>query len=169
MTGSTNLAGRLGGWSARHRVTAIFGWLIVVAALTFIGAAVGQRGMSEQEYAAGESRQAFQVLERQGLIPPAGEMVLVHSDTAKASTEEFRATVGELVSGIRATGAVSDLREPYSAGLISSDQYNALVQFNMTGTPSTAYQRVQPVLDAVAKVRAAAPGPASGAVRRGER
>src|SRR5262245_35657975 len=119
MAGTRNLAARLGGWSARHRAVAILGWLVMVVALTFVGAAVGQQHMSDQEYAAGDSSRASQVLSKEGLIPPAGEMVLVHSDTAVATAPEFQATVQELISGIRATGQVSDLRDPYTAGLVS--------------------------------------------------
>ncbi|MFJ4203817.1 MMPL family transporter [Streptomyces sviceus] len=159
MTGRENLAARLGGWSARHRAIAIVGWLVVVAAAMLIGSAAGQQHMTDQEYAAGESARAWQVLEQKGLIPPADEMVLVHSDTDIAGAAGFRATVRELVSGVRATAEVTDLRNPYAtAGLVSSDRHSALVQFSMTGKANTAYQRVQPVLDAVDKVRAAHPG-----------
>ncbi|MFI6466207.1 MMPL family transporter [Streptomyces sp. NPDC050538] len=159
MTGRENLAARLGGWSARHRAIAIVGWLVVVAAAMLIGSAVGQQHMTDQEYAAGESARAWQVLEQKGLIPPADEMVLVHSDTEVAGAAGFRATVRELVSGVRATGEVTDLRDPYTTvGLVSSDRHSALVEFSMTGKANTAYQRVQPVLDAVDKVRAAHPG-----------
>ena len=36
---STNIAARMGRWSARHRKTAIFGWLAFVAASFAIGSA----------------------------------------------------------------------------------------------------------------------------------
>ena len=35
-----NVAARLGGWSARHRAAAILGWLVMVVALTMLGANV---------------------------------------------------------------------------------------------------------------------------------
>jgi uncharacterized membrane protein YdfJ with MMPL/SSD domain len=158
MPGANNLAARLGGWSARHRAFAIVGWLVMVAAATLIGTAVGQQHMSDQDYAAGESAQALRTLEQKGLLPAAGEMVLVHSDTDIASSAGFKASVRQLVSGIRATGEVTDLRDPYTAGLISGDRHSALVEFSMTGKASTAHERVQPVLDAVAKVRSDHPG-----------
>nr|WSY50623.1 MMPL family transporter [Streptomyces sp. NBC_00886] len=158
MPGANNLAARLGGWSARHRVFAIVGWLVMVAAATLIGTAVGQQHMSDQDYAAGESAQALRTLDQKGLLPAAGEMVLVHSDTDIASAAGFKASVRQLMSGIQATGEVTDLRDPYAAGLISGDRHSALVEFSMTGKASTAHERVQPVLDAVAKVRADHPG-----------
>ena len=36
----TNLTGRIGRWGARHRKTAIFGWLAFVVASFFIGSSV---------------------------------------------------------------------------------------------------------------------------------
>src|SRR5919106_6526645 len=38
---STNLTARLGRWSARHRKTAIFGWLAFVVAAVAVGATLG--------------------------------------------------------------------------------------------------------------------------------
>ena len=43
---STNLTGRIGGWSTRHRKTAIFGWLAFVIASFAIGTAVGMIPLS---------------------------------------------------------------------------------------------------------------------------
>ncbi len=152
-----NVAARLGGWSARHRAAAILGWLVMVVALTMLGAAAGQQHMTNAQYAAGDSAKAWQLLEQRGLIPPADELVLVHSDTATATAPEFQAAVRELVAGVQATGQVTDVRDPYVAVLVSADGHSALVQFSMTGKAETAYQRVAPVLDAVAKVRAGHP------------
>ncbi|MHC3467212.1 MMPL family transporter [Streptomyces sp. 7R007] len=157
MTHAHNLAARLGGWSARHRALAVVGWLVFVVAATLAGSAAGQQHMNDQEYATGETARAWHILDRNGLLPPADEMVLVHSDTGRATATAFRTTVRQLMSGLRATGEVSDLRDPYTAGLVSADRHSVLVEFSLTGKASTAYQRVQPVLDAVDRVRAAHP------------
>ncbi|GAA4468450.1 MMPL family transporter [Phytohabitans houttuyneae] len=157
MNDRRNLAARLGGWSVRHRKTAILGWLLLVVALTVLGTAVGQQQMTMDEYAEGDSARAMQVLDEAGIEQPASEMVLVHSETATADTTQFRAAVDDLVSGLQATGLTTDLREPYATGLISRDRHSALVQFAVTGAMETAYERVQPVLDAVNSVRAAHP------------
>jgi RND superfamily putative drug exporter len=157
MAGTSNLAARLGGWSARHRALAIVAWLVMVVGLTFLGASVGQRHMTDAQYTAGDSAKAYQILTREGLTPPADEWILVHSNTAVATAPEFRTTVAALMSGVRATGQVTDLRDPYTSRLVSADRHSALVEFSMTGEASTASKRVQPVLDAVAKVRSAHP------------
>jgi putative drug exporter of the RND superfamily len=151
-----NIAATLGGWSVRHRKTAIFGWLLFVVVAAF-GAAAGQQQMTNDEYASGESAQAVRILDQSGISPGAGEMVLVHSDTLTVDAADVQAAVRELVSGLQATGQATDVREPYAAGLISADRHSALVQFTMAGDATTAWKRVQPVLDAVAGVRAAHP------------
>jgi RND superfamily putative drug exporter len=157
MIGKGNLAARLGGWSVLHRKTAIFGWLFFVVVATLIGSAVGQLQMTQDEYAAGDSARALSILQQAGIKQPASEMVLVHSDTSTVDASEFQATVRQVVTGLKATGQVQDVREPYAARLISSDRHSALVQFSMTGEALTASDRVQPVLDAVARTRLAHP------------
>jgi putative drug exporter of the RND superfamily len=79
--------------------------------------------------------------------------VLLHSETQTADAAAFRGAVGDLLSALRATGQVTDLVEPYGAGLVSADRHSVLVRFSMTGKAETADERVQPVLDAVAAVR----------------
>ena len=157
MTPQHNLAARLGGWSARHRAVAVVGWLVMVIACVLIGSAAGHQRMSDQEYATGDTARAWRILDEKGLLPPAGEMVLVHSDTGLATSAGFRTTVRQLTTGLRGTGEVTDLRDPYTAGLVSGDRHSVLVEFSMTGKASTAYERVQPVLDSVDKVRVAHP------------
>ena len=49
MAVQSNLAARLGGWSARHRVTAITGWVVLVLVGMLIGHAVGQMTMKQSE------------------------------------------------------------------------------------------------------------------------
>ena len=38
-----NVTERVAGWSARHRKTAVFGWLLLVAAIFMAGQALGTR------------------------------------------------------------------------------------------------------------------------------
>lgn len=151
-----NIAATLGGWSVRHRKTAIFGWLLFVV-VAASGTAAGQQQMTVDEYAAGGSAQAVRILDQAGISPGAGEMVMVHSDAQTVDAADVQAAVRELVSGLQATGQVADVREPYAAGLISADRHSALVQFTMVGNATTAWERVQPVLDTVGRVRAAHP------------
>jgi putative drug exporter of the RND superfamily len=147
----------LGGWSARHRKTAVFGWLLFVILATVVGGAVGQRQLSDAQQGVGGSAQALRILQNAGLSAPAAEMVLVHDTAQTAGAAGFRQAVDQVAAAVRATGQTTDIQSPYTTGLISKDQHYALVEFNMTGDPDTADNRVQPVLDAVAKVQAANP------------
>jgi len=157
MSRKRNLAASLGGWSARHRKTAIISWLLLVVASAFIGGALGQIGLSDSQEGTGDSAVALQILSTTGIKAPAGEMVLVHSDSMTADSPGFRAVVNSVITGVQSSGQTDDLRNPYAAGLISADKHDALITFDMTGDANTADDRVQPVLNAVAKVAAGQP------------
>ncbi|HET9171387.1 MAG TPA: MMPL family transporter [Actinospica sp.] len=150
-------AAALGGWSATHRKTAVFGWLFLVILATVIGGAVGQKQLTEAQQGVGSSAQAVQILQDAGLAAPASEMVLVHSASATADAAGYRQAVDQVLSAVRGTGRTQNVQSPYTTGLISKDRHYALVEFDMTGDASSAGDRVQPVLDAVAKVQAANP------------
>jgi putative drug exporter of the RND superfamily len=149
----SNLAGTLGAWSARHRVAAIAGWVAFVVVAMLIGSAVGQVTMKQAEYSTGESGHATRLLTDAGITEPAQELVLVHSATATAGASGFQAAVRAVVSGVEATGRVRDMRAP----AVAASRHDVLVQFAMKGDPDTSADRVQPVLDAVARARAAHP------------
>ena len=153
MAHRSNIAASLGGWSARHRVSAIVGWLLLVVVTMLIGSAVGQVTMTQAEYGAGESGRAQWLLADAGISEPAQELVLLHSATATASPGSFQAAVRAVISGVQATGQVQDVRAP----AVSVGGHDVLVQFAMKGNPDTAADRVQPVLDAVSKAQAAHP------------
>ena len=44
-----NLTERVAGWSARHRKTAVFGWLLLVAALFLAGQALGTKDLPQYD------------------------------------------------------------------------------------------------------------------------
>jgi RND superfamily putative drug exporter len=157
VTTRRNLAASLGGWSARHRKTAVFGWLLFVVLVTVIGGAAGQQSLTDAQEGSGSSAQAMQILQNAGLQTPAAEMVLVHSTTETADSPAFRSAVQAVISGVQGTGQADDIQNPYTHDLISADKHYALVQFDMTGDPNTADNRVQPVMDAVAKAGAGHP------------
>ncbi len=144
-----NLAARLGGWSARHRKTAIFGWLLFVVAAVLIGGMTGQKQLTDGEQSTGDSGRAQRIIEAAGIKDPASEMVLVHSSAVNG----FRAALPEVAQAVRSTGRTTGLREP----LISKDGHDALVQFDMTGDADSAADRVVPVENAVASVQARHP------------
>ena len=108
----SNLAAPLGSWSARHRISAIAGWLLLVIVTMLIGSAVGQVTMTQAEYGTGESGRATRLITDAGVAEPAQELVMVHSATVMASSAVFQAAVRAVVSGVQATGRVQDARAP---------------------------------------------------------
>ena len=80
---SRNLAARLGRWSARHRKTAIGGWIAFVVLAHMIGGAVGTDGLTQEQMGVGESGQAAKLVD--GAFPDEmQESVLIQSTTVDA-------------------------------------------------------------------------------------
>ena len=76
-----NLAARAGRWSAAHWKTATFGWIAFVVAAVLLGGAVGTKTLADNEGIPGESGRMEKILDA-NFKQPAGETVLIQSDTA---------------------------------------------------------------------------------------
>ncbi len=150
------LAAVLGGWSARHRKTAIGAWLLFVIGATVLGSAVGQVGLSNYRQGAGDSARAEQILANAHISEPATELVLVRSDSAAvtAASPAFRHAVRRALAGINGTHLAQDVGNPYADHLLSGNGRDALIRFELRGADST----VSTVLAAVGRARAASPG-----------
>src|SRR4029450_9973415 len=79
---STNIAARMGRWSARHRKTASFGWLAFVVASFVIGSAVGMQTIDQNDSNVGEAHRADHIIRDGGFrLDEQSEYVLVQSRT----------------------------------------------------------------------------------------
>jgi RND superfamily putative drug exporter len=159
MKRSTNVAARMGRWSARHRKTAIFGWLAFVVAAVFVGGAIGTKQLTNDETLPGESGRAAQILD-EGFKQPASEIVLVQSRTLTAGSPAFRAAVRDVVRRVSAVPAVINVHDPYAPGngaQVSSDRRSATVSFDIRGDADKAVDKIDPVIDAVQAAAAAHP------------
>ncbi|MFD5115307.1 MMPL family transporter [Streptomyces sp. NPDC058391] len=136
-----NLAARIGVWSAHHRKTAIIGWLLFVVLTAGVGGASGMVEMSASEQGAGESAKAEKILDDAGIEHPAGELLMVSGRTAGGWENAAR----DVTEGLRGTGETQKIDKPLASG----DGRSALIRFEIKGDPTTAPDRVQPVLDAV--------------------
>ncbi|WP_055483851.1 MMPL family transporter [Sphaerimonospora mesophila] len=156
-----NFAASIGGWSARHRWSALLIWIAFVAVATFAGNAVGTEKMKSYESLNGDSRQAAQILDAANFADVASEVVLVQTRTGSLTVSDpaFRRAVLDVKSAVEATGQVENVRTPYDAqpSPVTADRRTTLVQFDMKGEAATADQRITPVLDAVAGVQRAHP------------
>ena len=70
----SNLAARMGRWSADHWKSAVFGWLALVVATFAVGGAVGTKYIDPNTAGPGESGRMDRILDA-GFKQPAGESV----------------------------------------------------------------------------------------------
>src|SRR6516164_5489609 len=125
------LVKRVADWSARHRKTAVFGWLLLVVAAVMIGQQLGTKNVLIQ-----------------GRSPGQGY----------AHDPEIRQAVRQVVAALRAVPhSAASIRSPLTTpGLVSGR--SALVTFDVAGDPGHDDQAVVPALTAVAAVAARHPG-----------
>jgi putative drug exporter of the RND superfamily len=150
---------RVAGWSARHRKTAVIGWLLLVAAAFMIGQRLGTDNINS--YDPGQAGQAERVMSLPVVQQPDSENVLIQGHSpgqTYASDPEMRQAVRQVVTALRALPrSAADIQSPLSSkGLVSGR--SVLVTFNVAGKPGNDDQAVVPALNAVAAVQARHPG-----------
>ena len=159
LTHSRNVAARMGRWSARHRKIAIFGWLAFVVASFAVGFfVVGAKQITDAS-GPGESGRASAILD-EGFKQPAGETVLIQSESLRAREPAFAAAISAVVDALTKQADVMNIRSPLlaeNASQISADGRSALVDFQIRGDSDLAAAKIDPVLDAVAGAQAAHP------------
>jgi uncharacterized membrane protein YdfJ with MMPL/SSD domain len=157
MNESRNLAARMGHWSAHHRKTAIFGWLAFCFVSFALGTAIGLNPLDASNAGVRESGRMDRLLDKE-FKTPAGERVIIQSQSLTASDPEFQAVYRDVLTRIQRHDTVTNFTTAYEdEGLISADRHSALLDFEMTGDPETAKDRVQPILDTTAAAQAAHP------------
>ena len=157
---------RIAWWSARHRKTAVLGWLLLVAAVFAAGQVIGTKNLPA--YDAGASGRAEHVLQRAGFTSPPAESVLIQARRPGVSypgSSEMRRATAQVVAALRSLPAsAADIRSPGgqggpgAAGLVSADRRSVLVTFNVPGRLANADAAVLPAIRAVAAVQAKHPG-----------
>ncbi|MGW7056234.1 MMPL family transporter, partial [Streptomyces sp. NPDC054888] len=154
-TAAGGIAARAGGWSARHRWAAVGIWVLFVVLAMGLGTAMGRVDVKDSQQLSGEVGTAMRIVEEAELDEPAGESVLIQSDTGGTTSDdpEFRRAVEAVMTAVEGTGEAAGVTSPYDTGTISEDRRSALVQFTLRGDADTAAERVEPVLEAVAGVQ----------------
>jgi len=155
---------RIAGWSARHRKTAVLGWLALTAAAFIGGQQLGTRDLPS--YDAGQSGQAERTLDRLGVTQPATERVLIAERPGQPGTYRtdpaLRRATAEVTAALasvpHAAAHISGPGRAGGAGLVSADGRSALVTFTVPGDQSKVDQAVVPAMRAVERVQAAHPG-----------
>jgi RND superfamily putative drug exporter len=157
------LVERVAGWSARHRKTAVFGWLALVAIVIVAGQALGGKSMTP--YDAGQSGQAERALHRLGVVAPAVEDVLIQARAPgrtfggdPAMRSAARQVTAALAALPRAATGIRSPLDPGNRALVSADGRSALVTFQVPGPASDQATAVAPAQRAVAAIQARYPG-----------
>jgi putative drug exporter of the RND superfamily len=155
---------RIAGWSARHKKTAVFGWLALVAVLFLASQAFGSKNLPS--YDPGQAGQAEQALHH---VAPdyygsASEEVLIqarhggHTFAHDASMRQAARQVVTALAGLPQDAA--HIQSPLAGqtrALVSADGHSALVTFVVPGTASDQDQAVAADQRAVAAVQARHP------------
>jgi RND superfamily putative drug exporter len=149
----SNIAARMGRWSAAHWKTATFGWLALVVVAFGIGGQVGVKNIDPNTSGPGQSGRMDRILES-GFKLPAEESVLVQSRSAAAGDPAFDAAVADVVGRLSKIAAVQNVASPK----ISDDGHSALVDFEIRGEKKDAGDKLGPVLDSVKDAQSANPG-----------
>ena len=158
-TKHSNLAARMGRWSASHWKTATFGWLAFVLVAFGLAGIVGSKNIDLNAPGPGESGRADRILDA-GFKQPAGESVLIQSRSLRVSDPAFTAAIDDVVAAVSRLQAVQHVRSPLATantGQIAQDRHAALVEFDVRGDAGKAADKIQPVLDRIAVAQRAHP------------
>jgi uncharacterized membrane protein YdfJ with MMPL/SSD domain len=148
-----NLAARAGRWSARHRRTAIAGWLAFVLIAFFAGGAVGQKQLSQVDMGNGDSQRAGRAVEAADFPKFAEEEILVQNRSVGRNEVAMRGAVADVIRLLSGVPYVYDVRSALSGGnpgQISADGRSALIRFKLAGDEELAQDRVDAALAATA-------------------
>ena len=150
-----NLAARAGRWSAAHRKTAIFGWILFVVLATFVGGNVGQKNLESAASGNGESKRGSMIIDDAGFASSVGERVLVQGKgSIKADSPEVTTAVKDVVSRLGNLKGVTDIQSPldaqYRASTVSKDGRSVLVTFSLPAEVETAQdmEKLEPLVEA---------------------
>jgi uncharacterized membrane protein YdfJ with MMPL/SSD domain len=156
----SNLAARMGRWSAGHWKTATFGWLALIVVAFAVGGQVGTKNVDPNTAGPGESGRMDRILDA-GFKLPANESVLIQSGSVRAGAPTFDSAVEDVVARVSKVAAVQNVRSPLDpahAGQIAKDRRSALVEFEIRGDKDKAGDKIDPVLETVADAQRAHPG-----------
>src|SRR5438067_6576033 len=148
---NSNLAARVGRWSAAHWKTATFGWLGLVLLVFAVGSQVGTKQADPNRAGPGESGRMDRVLDA-GFKVPASESVLIQSRSLRVGALAFDAAVKDVVTRLEKVAAVQNVRsplDPANAGRIAKGGHAALVEFEIRGDSTKAADKLSPILQSV--------------------
>ena len=158
---STNVAARMGRWSANHKKTAIFGWLAFVAVAFLIGNAVGTKKLEQNKAGSGEAGHVNALLADE-FKQRQGDSILIQSTARTIEEPAFRSAVDDVTRTVTGLRAVKKVRSPFApgqTGRISKDRHTALLTLELRTTDLGKAKRLDLAVErAVAASAARHPG-----------
>jgi uncharacterized membrane protein YdfJ with MMPL/SSD domain len=149
----SNLAARMGRWSAAHWKKATFGWLAFVVVAFGLGGLAGMKNVNPNDPGPRQSGRMDRILDA-GFKQPAGESVLIQSSSHRVGDPAFTAAIGDVTTRLSKLAVVQRVRR----GAIAPGGRAVLVDFDVRGDKTKAVDKIQPVIDSVAGAKAAHPG-----------
>jgi uncharacterized membrane protein YdfJ with MMPL/SSD domain len=155
---STNIAARMGRWSASHWKTATFGWLAFVIAAVMLGNSFGTTYLEDSDTNVGEAKKADKLLEAgfPAVKDEQGEIVLIKSDKLKADDPAFVAVIKDVTKTVDAFPEVAKIQSPLDAAhqdQVSDDGHGVMVTFQPKGTFEEASLYIDKIDAAVDKAQ----------------
>jgi len=155
---NTNIAGRIGRWSAHHRKIAIGGWFALVVLALALGGMTGTKTLEFAESGVGESGHADRAVYH-SFPQKSDEGALVQSESLKAGSPQFRAVVTDVMARLGQAEMVQKLTSPYRDGNagISPDGRSAIVGYELPGDQAETKVAVDAPVAAIAAAAKASP------------
>jgi RND superfamily putative drug exporter len=150
---ANGIAARAGRWSTENRKKAIFGWLAFVVIAFVIGGSVGSKELSNADGYQGESHAAEQALVDAGLDPPAGEAILIRSETLTTEDRAFNAAIADVQQRVGRVPVIENIDSDTAA----EDGHAALVTFDVKGDPEKAQDHYDAITAPIKAAAAANP------------
>jgi uncharacterized membrane protein YdfJ with MMPL/SSD domain len=157
---STNIAARMGRWSASHWKTATFGWLaFVVIAVALMASGIAKTTyLEDSDKSVGETKTADRIVEAgfPANEDEQGEIVFIQSSKLKADDPAFEAVVKDVVKTLDGFPQVRKLQSPLDAAhkdQIADSGQAVMVTFQPKGTYDEAALYIDKIDDAVAQVQ----------------
>ena len=107
---------RVAGWSARHKKTAVFGWLLLVVACLLVGQRLGTSNVNS--YDPGQAGTAERVLNESIVQQPDSESVLIQAPAGHsfASDASLRLAVRDVVTALHGVPrSATDIQSPFTS------------------------------------------------------
>jgi uncharacterized membrane protein YdfJ with MMPL/SSD domain len=151
-----SIAARAGAWSARNKKKAIFGWLALVIVAVFIGGAVGQKNITDEDQGTGESARAEKVLNDAFPEGPEEQILIQAGKDGSVTDASVQAAIRDVERVLADAKGITNIESPrmeQHADKVSADGRSALVSFETkTEDEDKAQDVVAPIEAAIARV-----------------